>query len=113
VVCGVTCHRAQRQQHVIVAQLYKSDAPLVRVVEPTEYESSRAISSDLVGLCQRGPIPSTQGGDDSGRGCLVNSKYVVAPMVACRGVCEEIRVRDDAVQPGGSSTRDVANIVGW
>jgi hypothetical protein len=71
------------------------------------------ISSDLVGLCQRGPIPSTQGGGDSGRGCLVISKCVVAPMVACRGVCEEIRVRDDAVQPEGSSMRDVANIVGW
>jgi hypothetical protein len=43
----------------------------------------------------------------------VISKCVVAPMVACRGVCEEIRVRDDAVQPEGSSMRDVANIVGW
>jgi hypothetical protein len=43
----------------------------------------------------------------------VISKYVVAPMVACRGVCEEIRVRDDAVQPKGSSMRDVADIVGW
>ena len=71
------------------------------------------ISSDLVGLCQRGPIPSTQGGGDSGQGCLVISKYVLAPMVACRGVCEEIRVRDDAVRPEGSSMRDVADFVGW
>jgi hypothetical protein len=39
-------------------------------------------------------------------------KYVVAPMVAYRGVCEEIRVRDDAVQPEGPLMRDVANIAG-
>jgi hypothetical protein len=37
----------------------------------------------------------------------------MAPMVACRGVCEEVRVRDDAVQPEGSPMRDVADIVGW
>jgi hypothetical protein len=41
-VCGVTCHRAQQQQHCVATQLYESDAPLVRVVEPTEHESSRA-----------------------------------------------------------------------
>jgi hypothetical protein len=40
-------------------------------------------------------------------------KYVVAPMVACRGVCEEIRVRDNVVRPEGSSIRNVANIVAW
>jgi hypothetical protein len=70
-------------------------------------------SSDLVRLYQKGPIPSTLGGGDSGRGCLVISKYVLAPMVAWQGVCEEIRVRDDAVPPEGSSIRDVADIVGW
>lgn len=44
---------------------------------------------------------------------LMIRKYVVALMVTCRGACEEIRMRDDAVQPEGSSMRDVANIVGW
>jgi hypothetical protein len=43
----------------------------------------------------------------------VISKYVLASMVACRGVCEEIRVRDNAVRPEASSIRDVADIVGW
>jgi hypothetical protein len=43
----------------------------------------------------------------------VISKYVVAPTVAFWGVCEEIRVRSEAVQPEGSSMRDVADIVGW
>jgi hypothetical protein len=28
-------------------------------------------------------------------------------------VCEEIRMRGDAVQPKGSLMRDVADIVGW
>jgi hypothetical protein len=41
-VCGVTCRRTQPQQHFVVTQLRKSDALLVRVVEPTEHESSRA-----------------------------------------------------------------------
>ena len=39
-------------------------------------------------------------------------KYVVAPMVACQDVCEDVRVGGDAVQPEGSSMRDVADIVG-
>ena len=71
------------------------------------------MSSDLVGLCQRGTTPLTQGGGDSGRGCLMIHKYVVAPMVACQGVCEEIRVGDDAVQPKGLSMQDVADIINW
>jgi hypothetical protein len=29
------------------------------------------------------------------------------------GVCEDVRVGGDAVQPKGSSMRDVADIVGW
>ena len=40
-------------------------------------------------------------------------KYVVAPIVACRGIYEVIRVRDDTVQTEGSLMRDVADIVGW
>jgi hypothetical protein len=42
VFCGVACHQAQQQQHFVVTQLHRSDAPLVRAVEPTEHESSRA-----------------------------------------------------------------------
>jgi hypothetical protein len=34
-------------------------------------------------------------------------------MVACQDVCEVVHVRGDAVQPEGSSMRDVADIVGW
>jgi hypothetical protein len=47
--------------------------------------------------------------------CSNNSAQlcVMATMVACRGVCQEVRARDDAVQPEGSSMRDVADIVGW
>ena len=113
-VCGVTCHRAQQPQHFVVTQLHKSDAPLVRAVKPTEHESSRA---NLLRPCRaalkEGQVLRRNGGGDSGQGCLVISKYFVAPMVACRGVCEEIRVRGDAVQPEGSSMRDVADFVGW
>jgi hypothetical protein len=43
----------------------------------------------------------------------VISKYVLASMVACRGVCEEIRVRYNDVRPESSSIQDVADIVGW
>jgi hypothetical protein len=70
-------------------------------------------SLDLIGLCQRGTKSSTQGRGDSGRGCLMIHEYVVAPRLACRGVCEEIRVRDDAVRPEGLSMRNVRNTVGW
>ena len=70
------------------------------------------ISSDLVGCLEGGPLLQHKGGD-SGQGCLMIHKYVVAPIIACQIFCEVIRVKDDAIQPEGSSMRDVANIVDW
>ena len=110
-VCGVTCHRAQRQQHFVATQLHKSYAPLVRAVEPTEHELSHESPQTLSGVLKGHHSLNTWG--DSGRGYPVISKYVVALMVACRDVCEEIRVRDDAVQPEGLLMRDVADFIGW
>ena len=49
IVFSVICRRAQRQQHFAVTKLRESDAPLVRVVEPTDRESSRA---NFFKLCQ-------------------------------------------------------------
>jgi hypothetical protein len=40
-------------------------------------------------------------------------QYVLASAVACQDVCDKILERGDAVQPKGSSVRDVADIVGW
>jgi hypothetical protein len=60
---------------------------MLRSYESSSLLSMRSLartSSDLVGLCQRGTTPLPQGGGDSGRGCLMIHKYVVAPMVACR-----------------------------
>ena len=112
VFCGVTCHRAQRQQHFVATRLRKSDAPLVRAVYPTEHESSRA-NLRPCRAASKGEVPQRKGGGDNGQGCLVICKCVGAPMVACRDVCEEIRARGDAVQLEGSSMRDVADFVGW
>jgi hypothetical protein len=61
-LCGMTCRRALRQQHFVVTRLHKSDAPLVRAVEPTEQESSRAELLRPFQVCPRGTTPSTTGG---------------------------------------------------
>jgi hypothetical protein len=87
---------------------------MLRSCVPSSLLSMRAlarISSDLVGCVKGAPLPQHVG--DSGQGCLVISKYVVAPMVACQDVCKEIRVRDNAVQLKGSSMQDVADFVRW
>jgi hypothetical protein len=71
------------------------------------------ISSDLVGCVEGAPLLQTQADGEIGRGCLMIRKYVLAPMVACQGVCEVTLVRGDAVQRKGSSMRGVADVVGW
>ena len=96
VFCGVTCHQAQRPQHFVTTRFYKSDAPLVRAVEPTEHESSHAnLFRTLSGVLKGDHSLNTWG--DSGRGCLVICRCFVAPIVACRNVCEVIRRRGNAV----------------
>lgn len=37
-------------------------------------------------------------------------KHDIASTMVCRGVCKGNRVRDDAVQPEGSSMRDIATL---
>lgn len=69
------------------------------------------IFSDLAGCVEGAPLLQHVGRQWTS--CLVICKCVVAPMVACRGVCEVIRARGDAVRPKGSSVRDVADIVSW
>jgi hypothetical protein len=67
------------------------------------------ISSDLVGCVEGAPLPQhlrrqwTRLSDDL--------EVCVGTYSSMPGVCEDVRVGGDAVQPKGSSMWDVANIV--
>jgi hypothetical protein len=60
VSCGVTCDRAQWQQHFVVTQLHRSDALLVRTVKPNEHESSHVNLLRPCQVCRRGTTPPTR-----------------------------------------------------
>jgi hypothetical protein len=69
------------------------------------------VSSDLVGCVEGAPLPQhveRQWTRLSGDLYVCGGTYGSMP-----GVCEDVRVGGDAVQPKGSSMRDVADIVGW
>jgi hypothetical protein len=59
VLCGATCYRAQRQQHFVVTQLYRSDAPFVRTFTavPTQNDAQEMVQDtgrECMDQCMKG-----------------------------------------------------------